>query len=121
MAKEDVMEFLVESFETSELIKIERSRWSKTKGIGIVDHRDVDDLEMALKDKNTVNFNFSSGSSITTTTAGKAFNTPPSRVKYSDSFANSAITFGVASTVAQPIEIEDESSISSIYNIGSMG
>ena len=57
VAKEDVMKFLAESFETSELIKIERSRWSKTKGIGVVDHGDVVDLEMVLKDKNTADFN----------------------------------------------------------------
>ena len=31
VVKEDVMKFLTESFETSELVKIGRSRWSKTK------------------------------------------------------------------------------------------
>ena len=53
VAGDDVKKFLAESFETSGLSKIERSRWSKTKGIGVVDHGDVVDLEMVLKDKNT--------------------------------------------------------------------
>ena len=74
-----------------------------------------------VKAGNVDAYNFSSGGSIKTTTAGKAFSTPPARVQDSDSFANSAITFNVASTVTQPIEIEDESSISSIYIIASMG
>ena len=145
------MKFLSESFETSELIKIERSRWSKTKKIGVVDHGDVVDLEMMLKDKHTVDFNkglspeekkdrridagidygkvkagnvaaynFSSGSSVKTTTAGKGFSTPPARVEDSDSFAKSAFTFDVESSVARSTVIEDDSSISTLYSIESI-
>jgi hypothetical protein len=151
VVKEDVIKFLSKSFETSELIKIEMSRWSKTKSIGVVDHGDVVDLEMMLKDKHTVGFNkglsseenknrridagidygqvkagsvaaynSSSGSSVKTTTAGKAFSTSPARIQDSDSFAKSAISFDVASTVAHSIVIEADSSISSIYSIESM-
>lgn len=58
VVEEDVRKFLAESFETSELLKIEKSRWSKTKRQGVVDHGDdLIDLEMMLKDKSTVDFN----------------------------------------------------------------
>ena len=40
VSREDLMKFLSESFVTSELIKIERSRWNKSKGIGVVDQQD---------------------------------------------------------------------------------
>ena len=40
VSREDLMKFLSESFVTSELIKIERSRWNKIKGIGVVDQQD---------------------------------------------------------------------------------
>ena len=36
VAREDLMKFLAESFVPSELIKIERSRWNMSKGIGVV-------------------------------------------------------------------------------------
>ena len=57
VTEEDVQKFIAESFETSELIKIKRPRWSKTKGIGVVHHGNVVDLEIVSKDKNAVDFN----------------------------------------------------------------
>ena len=47
---------LTESFETSELVKIERSRWSKTKGVGVVDNTRMIGLEMVLQYKKIVDF-----------------------------------------------------------------
>ena len=54
MRQKDV---LGNTFESSELVYIERSRRSNNMEISVVDHRDVIDLKVVLKNSKAVDFN----------------------------------------------------------------